>query len=237
VSTEARREIFARIRGSSKLPSARDTAAELSSLGRAPAPNPLDSNLTLAFLAQVIRNGGTIDCVGSRSEAVQTIGTYVYRQHQTHKLIAGNDPRLAALPWRDGKVLPRFDVASGDDLCGLSYARLAIAEAGTTVTFTGRRNPSHNSLLVEDHLVLVDQEDIVENYEQAWSSIHAMAEQEGRPRGINFVAGPSWTADIAGHAVKGAHGPIRWHVIVIGPALGSNSITKAQSIAANPPPQ
>ncbi|MCP4467462.1 MAG: hypothetical protein GY813_12020 [Halieaceae bacterium] len=68
----------------------------------------------------------------------------------------------------------------------------------------------------EHHLVLVDVNDLVLNLEQAWEIINSDLEKGGRPRGINMIAGPSSTADIEGQLVYGAHGPRRWHVILLG---------------------
>ena len=112
----------------------------------------------------------------------------------------------------------------------LSFARLGVAETGAIVTWTGKANPAANNLLPEHHLVLVDSADLVANMEQAWDKINADMETIGRPRGINFIAGPSSTADIEGQLVYGAHGPRSWHVILMGD-VPETALQEARSIA------
>jgi L-lactate dehydrogenase complex protein LldG len=113
-------------------------------------------------------------------------------------------------------VLPRFGSLEAGEPVALSYARLGVAETGAVVTWTGRANPAANNLLPEHHIVLVDAADLVATLEQAWERTNAELEKNGRPRGINFIAGPSSTADIEGQLVYGAHGPRNWHVILLG---------------------
>ena len=75
--------------------------------------------------------------------------------------MAGNDPRLAAMPWRDAGVLPRFGSLEAGEPVALSFARLGVAETGAVVTWTGKANPAANNLLPEHHIVLVDAADLV----------------------------------------------------------------------------
>ena len=157
-----------------------------------------------------------MDYASDRSQAVKAVAEYLYRQFRSHRLVAGSDPRIAAMPWRDAGVLPRFGELEPGDPVTLSYARLGVAEMGAVVTFTGKPNPGANNLLPEHHIVLLETADITDNLEDAWEKINRAMEQEGRPRGINFVAGPSSTADIEGQLVYGAHGPRHWHVILLG---------------------
>jgi len=207
---------------------------ELASFGRAPTAALPREDLRIAFLANVLKNQGSADCAADRSAAVKAIGRYVYRYYRTHRLVAGNDPRLAAMPWRDGGVLPRFGSLEAGEPVALSYARLGIAETGAVVTFTGRANPAANNLLPEHHIVLVNCDDLVGDMEQAWERLGRDLIDEGRPRGINFIAGPSSTADIEGQLVYGAHGPRRWHVILLGDVPGE-ALREAAALAAGTP--
>jgi len=162
------------------------------------------------FLRNVLQNQGTAACAPDRSAAVGEVGTYLYEHLRSQRLVAGHDPRLAAMPWRDAGVLPRFGALQpGAEEVALSWDRLGIAEMGAVVTFTGRANPAANNLLPEHHIVIVDTGDVVADTEEAWLRIGQFMAAEGRPRGINFIAGPSSTADIEGRLVYGAHGPRR----------------------------
>lgn len=214
--SNTRSSIMAKLRREASGLSADQIANELQSLGRAPIASLPVQELCEAFLTKVLLNQGTVDCVANRSEAVKAIADYLHEKYRTRKIVAGNDPRLAAMPWRDGGVLPRFGAADQGESISLSYANLGIAETGSTLIFTGKHNPAANNLLVEDHVVLIDVNDLVENMDQAWEKINPGLLSGARPRGINIISGPSSTADIEAQLVMGAHGPRRWHVVLMG---------------------
>jgi L-lactate dehydrogenase complex protein LldG len=228
VNASARSEIFARLRGVSIEASAERIALDRQALGSAPAPAPPAAEMCEAFLINVLKNRGSVDCVSNRTEAVAAIGHHIYSHFRSHRLVAGNDPRLAAMPWRDAGVLPRFGSLEVGEPVALSFAQLGIVETGSIMTWTGRSNPAANNLLPEHHIVLVDTADLVSTMEHAWGRINQELEKNGRPRGINFIAGPSSTADIEGQLVYGAHGPRKWHVILMGD-VPTNALTLARA--------
>lgn len=216
MSEASRSDILARLRGASASATPEQINRQLMALGyAAPARMPSAEPRT-AFLANVLANKGSAELAANRKIAVQMVGKYLYQRFRTYKLVAGNDPRIAAMPWRDAGVLPRFGAAENGDTAALSYARLAVAETGSVVTYTGRANPGRNNLLPEDHLVLVNTEDVVVSLEDAWQRIRRDQPADYWPRGIQFIAGPSSTADVEAQLVMGAHGPRRWHVILVG---------------------
>ncbi|MFK8051122.1 MAG: lactate utilization protein C [Halioglobus sp.] len=230
MTDSARTDIVARVRHASAGNSAEQIASQLSSLGTAPKPEIPSAEFAERFLAMVIRNQGSAMAVRNRSDAAKTVAQYLYQKYRTRKLVAGNDPKLAAMPWRDGGVLPRFGAAVEGDLASVSYARAGVVETGSILTWSGKSNPATNNLLVESHIVLVDLEDLVATMEDAWHKIDASQEGARRHRGINFVSGPSSTADIDFELVMGAHGPRSWHVVLIG-NLPEDTLDNARDIA------
>jgi L-lactate dehydrogenase complex protein LldG len=216
MTDSARSQILASVRQASRTADEDAIRRELEALGRAPGADLPAEDICTAFLTNVLKNQGSVECVSNRSGVVKSLADYLYRHFRSHRLVAGNDPHLAAMPWREAGVLPRFGSVEPGEPVTLSYALLGVAEMGATVTPTGKANPAVNNLLSEHHIVVVEQIRLVRDMESAWERINAEMAITGRPRGINFIAGPSSTADIEGKLVYGAHGPRNWHVILMG---------------------
>jgi L-lactate dehydrogenase complex protein LldG len=128
----------------------------------------------------------------------------------------GDDAYLARLAWQTVPGLERRrGRAQGDDEVGLSHAAAAVAETGTLVMASGADNPVTLNYLPETHIVVVEEATLVGGYEDAWDRIRARFGRRAMPRTVNFVSGPSRTADIGGQLVMGAHGPRRLCVILV----------------------
>ncbi|HZT47279.1 MAG TPA: lactate utilization protein [Hyphomicrobiaceae bacterium] len=128
----------------------------------------------------------------------------------------GDDSYLRSLAWQAEPALERLSgPARGDDEVGLSHATAAVAETGTLVMASGPDNPVTLNFLPETHIVVVEEKVLVGGYEGAWERIRARFGRRAMPRTVNFVSGPSRTADIGGQLVMGAHGPRRLCVILV----------------------
>jgi len=230
MSGESRRRILARIRGIGGGLDAEAVGQQLASLGAAPAAPLPHPDALVAFMCNVLRNHGTVDLARDRKSAVTAISRYLQQHLRNNRLVAGNDPKLAAMPWREGGVLPRFGVLEPGEKAALSYAPWGIAETGATVVITGKHNPSANHLLPSHHIVLLDKDSVLPDLESFWQ--RQEMQRGKRPRGITFIAGPSSTGDIEAKLVYGAHGPQAWHVIVVGD-IAPDALETARSLAAD----
>jgi L-lactate dehydrogenase complex protein LldG len=214
LSADAERAVMARLRG---LGSRSDPGAIDARLAALPTTRPeIAGDLAGAFTARLTGNGATVEAVADRSGAIAAIASRISALQPQRRLVTGHDARLAALPWRDGGLLPRFGTATPEDRIAVSYAHCGIAETGALCLWVDRNNPALNSLLCDHHIVLVDRCDLRATLEQVWDDEEALHTAGAGPRGLMLVAGPSSTADIAMELVTGAHGPITLHVIMLG---------------------
>ena len=136
--------------------------------------------------------------------------------------LAGNSLPLAAVCWPEFKTLDwrgaglavEARAARDSDLVGITGCLCAIAETGTLMLLSGADTPPETSLLPETHIAIVDSSRIVRGMEDAWELLRA--ERPGAlPRAVNFISGPSRTADIEQTVTLGAHGPYRVHIILL----------------------
>jgi L-lactate dehydrogenase complex protein LldG len=91
-----------------------------------------------------------------------------------------------------------------------------VAEAGALVMLSSPDHPPEVNFLAATHIVIVDANRLVDTFEALWVRLRADYPGE-MPRVINFIVGPSRTADLGVPSKLGAHGPARVHIIVVDP--------------------
>jgi L-lactate dehydrogenase complex protein LldG len=106
---------------------------------------------------------------------------------------------------------------------GVTGADLAVAETGTLVLVAAAGRPRSTSLLPPCHVAVFDRAVLVESLEQVGLALEAWHDGPApRERGavINFITGPSRTADIELTLTRGVHGPKEIHAIFVDGGLG-----------------
>lgn len=213
----ARDHILARIRAAQGKPAVADAAerepvrAHLAAHACGPRPR-VSGGSTGQFGARALALASTLDTVGTVSDVPRAVGAFLERN--ALPLAAVCWPEFAGLDWVAAGLKVEARAAGNGDLVGITGAFCAIAETGTLMLVSGPHTPAAASLLPETHIALVRVDRIVTGMEDAWRLLRA--ELPVMPRAVNFVSGPSRTADIEQTVTLGAHGPYRAHIIVIG---------------------
>jgi L-lactate dehydrogenase complex protein LldG len=132
------------------------------------------------------------------------------------RLRVGQDPVFDGLKAEPGLLEILSGAADGKDAVGLSHAIGGAAESGTLILASGPDNPSTINFLPETHAIVIQAGDISGSYEDAWNKLREIYGKGKMPRTVNFISGPSRTADIEQTIVQGAHGPRNLIVIIVG---------------------
>ncbi len=224
-SDEARTIVLDRIRaalGVASLDRARRAAVtrrlERHPRGTIPARARLSGEERVALFTDMLtKQGADVSRVDTPREAVGAIASYLGTCNLPPQLRLGTDPALAALPWREAWDIERWSGrAQPTDRASLSRAVVAAAETGTLFLVSGPNNPTTLNFLPEAHTILITVSDIVGSYEEAWDRLRAVYRAGYLPRTVNLISGPSRTADIEQTIVRGAHGPSRLLVLILG---------------------
>ena len=165
------------------------------------------------FVAQAETLSATVDRVGSVDDVPVAVAAYLARENLPAVLRAAKDPLVEAAPWETRPALTvGYGPSDGGDEVGLTGAFAAVAETGTLVLRSGPDHPTTLNFLPDTHVVLLRASQVVGPYEDAWDGLRAAG---ALPRTVNFISGPSRTADIEQTIQLGAHGPRRLHIVLI----------------------
>jgi L-lactate dehydrogenase complex protein LldG len=166
-------------------------------------------------MAEAVQAGVTR--IASTDDVPEAIAGYLRQNNLPAEIRLGADGRLAGLPWEKTPNLTRKSGPSdGRDLTGVSHALGGVAETGTLVLLSGTDNPTTLNFLPDTHIVVVEAADIAGDYETVWQRIRTTFGKGVMPRTVNWVTGPSRSADIEQTLLLGAHGPRALQIIVVG---------------------
>jgi L-lactate dehydrogenase complex protein LldG len=161
----------------------------------------------------------TVTPVKSLAEVPGAVTDYLAKLNLPPKLRMSPDPALDAVPWSER---PLLEIARGRadpaDLVSLTPAFAAIAETGTLMLTSGAKTPATLNFLPDNHIVVLRARDVVGTYEDGLSRLRPKSgggDGTFMPRTVNFITGPSRTADIELTLIMGAHGPRRLHIVLV----------------------
>jgi len=190
-------------------------------------PVPARSQLSPAarvdlFQAMAEEHSATLTRVANAREVPGAVAAYLKEHNLPQRLRAAPDPEIDALPW-DTQALLTVDRgrAEANDETSLTGAFAGIAETGTLMLLSGEAAPTTLNFLPDTHIVMLKASQVVGPYEDAWDLVRAKFGPNELPRTVNFITGPSRTADIEQTIQLGAHGPRRLHIVLIEDSHGT----------------
>jgi L-lactate dehydrogenase complex protein LldG len=162
----------------------------------------------------------TVARVASLAEVPAAVADYLAANNLPSRLVMTPDPQLDGIPWHDRPLLEiRRGRAEDADPVGITACFAGIAETGTLMLLSGPESPTRNNFLPDTHVVVLRASQIAASYEDGWARLRARGRRaEGgfaMPRTVNFITGPSRTADVEQRLELGAHGPRRLHVVLV----------------------
>ena len=220
--TAAREQILASVRRALGRDGAAPTeraaiAARLAAHARGPQParsRGSAEELVQRFVDMATEVSATVESVASADAVPAALAEFLTRENLPARLVAS--PALQHLNWGERPLLEiRFGPPEDKDLVSLTPAVCGVAETGTLMHLSGPDTPSTLAFLPAVHVALLRKRDIVGAYEDAWARMRDAAPDGQPPRSVNFITGPSRTADIEQRLLLGAHGPRRLHILLV----------------------
>ncbi len=168
---------------------------------REPVQPPLSDSVVEVFVRAAGESAATVHLLDSLEE----FGPWLKKWARRNQPVVLS-PNMQVLADQLSKFKVTEDVKNPNNW-GIVRACAGIAETGTIVSFSDDC-PSGMLFLVERLIVVVDKQDIVAYQEDIWQKLRQRF-GGNMPRAVNFITGPSRTADVEQTIQLGAHGP-KW---------------------------
>lgn len=215
--SEARDQILGRL--CQRLPRGPAESAALEARLARPARNVMPARAQLGqaerielFVKMAEEAAASVQRTATLNDAPAAIAEFLLRENLPNAIVLAPDPVLAALPWDQQ---PRLRIerrrAHNGDIVAVSPAFAGIAETGTLMLLSGPESPTTLNFLPDVHIVILSAARIVGPYEDAWDWLRGRGVL---PRTVNWITGPSRSADIEQTLQLGAHGPLRLHIVL-----------------------
>lgn len=170
----------------------------------------MPEDLVTRFRARAEANLITVHALASPADIPAAVAKILAQSNMAPDISVA--PSLRDLAWPATMAVQSAKARITEKLT-VSRAAAGIAETGTAVMCSGNDAPSSLTFAPEVNVVVVDEADIVAYLEDGLARVKTR--YATWPRTVNYVSGPSRTADVAGIVVRPAHGPKSVHLLLI----------------------
>lgn len=178
--------------------------------GRLDGPARID-----LFQAEAERVSADVARVAGLDAVPGAIAAYLGENGLPTALKVTPDAAIGDVPWAQQAALSvEFGATDGSDPVGVTGAYLGVAETGTVVLLSGETRPNSLNYLPDTHVVVIRADQIIGAYEEVWAQLRR--DGGGLPRIVNWITGPSRSADIEQTLMLGAHGPRNLFIVIVG---------------------
>lgn len=168
------------------------------------------------FVQMAQEASATVARVTERAAVPAEVARYLAEIAFAAEAVVAPDASIAGLDWTAAGVATEARHARNGDRATVAPAFAGIAETGTLMLLSGPQSPTTLNFLPDAHIVVLDAARIVGPYEDAWAMLRREHGEGWMPRVVNWISGPSRSADIEQKLQMGAHGPIRLHIVIVG---------------------
>jgi L-lactate dehydrogenase complex protein LldG len=175
------------------------------------------------FMGLAREEAATAERVAGLAQVPAAVHQYLQQQGLESRLKVVGLAHEDRIAWDDVPQLqcePGPLAPDGDTVVTGCYG--GVAEAGALVVLSAVDHPSEANFLAATHIVILHAKRLVDTFEALWARVRADFPGE-MPRVLNFIVGPSRTADLGVPSKLGAHGPARVHIIVVDPESVSDT--------------
>ena len=165
------------------------------------------------FCARAEETSATTDRIDAFQDLPGAIAAYLGRRNRTGPIKAQPRAPFTDLNWAPLEVA--FGPGEDGDGIGLVLADGAAAETGTLFLMSGRSAPTALNFLPETLIAVLPLADLAGDYEGAWALLRDTSGNQFPPRTVNWITGPSRSADIEQRVLMGVHGPRDLHIILV----------------------
>lgn len=167
------------------------------------------------FVDQARQQFATVDMLSSLADLPGYMSAWLRQHNLPQDIVLA--PILEHLDWSGEEALKtRTGPAVTSDMVGVSLAYGAAAETGTVMMISGDDTPTTLNFVPDVEVIILSKRDISPGMEGCWDQLRSYKEYWGKmPRAVNYITGPSRTADVEATMVLGAHGPRRLHILLI----------------------
>jgi L-lactate dehydrogenase complex protein LldG len=168
------------------------------------------------FEAMAVEQAASVARIANLDQVPAALADYLKAANLAPKVRLAPSPELENLPWESQPLIEvETGRAQGSDQVSLTGVVAGIAETGTLLLASGPEAPITLNFLPDNHVVVLKASQVVGAYEDGWDLLRESYGRNSLPRAINFITGPSRTADIEQTIQLGAHGPRRLHVLLV----------------------